>query len=51
MDQMQSNLQSFVAQLGEEDDAAMVRILKKVIDFYRDHHDREQTKLEGESEC
>ena len=51
MDQMQSNLQSFVAQLGEEDAAAMVRILKKAIDFYRDHHDREQTKLEGESEC
>lgn len=51
MDQMQRNLQSFVAQLGEEDAAAMVRILKKAIDFYRDHHDREQTKLEGESEC
>ena len=33
LEQMQQNLQSFITLLGEEDAAAMVRILRKAIDF------------------
>lgn len=51
LEQMQQNLQSFITLLGEEDAVAMVRILRKAIDFYRSHHDSEMKEQEGESEC